>query len=601
MPNGSPLNELHHNLPSSFFECLVRDIPADTWLQLVKSNPAFRAAILEGFNAPANKLGRLLRQPHIVKRLQRFIRSDPTILEEILLLWGQEQLAIMAFLDMLDRSFILQNWQGLKNFIGPERFFAGLRLLGYLDDKDFQELIGEDFWERQTQIEDLEPLAPLWLVWKDFVQQFPQSANWFENETAVSREPSEATQDEPSQALRQQIHRLEERCSKVQLKLDRAEEEKSQLQQDVTRYRKENEELRKQMVEFEKAYDKRLQEAVAQARTAWFLRYRTIDKAPLDEADGLLDSLLARTQRAFERQRQADEEYGLVAAVRQKFLHVELYLKEIERIYADSLVVHSEVTKAKEALLKAKEKLLGLPGIHKVLNQEPALLSPVDMRRQIRLLDVVPENLPRITEFQRLVKRLDDLGFIENPQPLSEDIEHKKHQIMESLYAQHLTFQEQTSHGRHFQDLDDFVESGESKNYDLYLDGYNILLKLQVRGRSSSSFSLPALREPFIDAVVRKSHYFRKVYLVFDGQEESRDRRGNTEIIYTDKNRGNTADAHIIQALGKSKGRQALLVTGDQEIIQTIGDRLFAVVDPYHFYLFAYDMPFPDLPREANR
>ena len=274
MPDGSPLNKPHHSLPSSFFEGLVRDIPADTWIELLKSNPPFKAAILEGFNVPANKLGRLLRQPHIVKRLQRFIRSDPTILEEILLIWGQEQLATMAFLEMLDRSYILHNWQGLKNFIGPERFFAGLHLLDYLDDKDFQELIGEDFWKRQTQMEDLEPLAPLWLVWNRFVQQFPQAANWFENGTAVSKEPSEATREEPGQALRQQLHRLEERCSKVQLKLDRAEEEKSQLQQEVTRYRKENEELRKQVLESENTHGKRLQEAVAQARSEWFQRYQ---------------------------------------------------------------------------------------------------------------------------------------------------------------------------------------------------------------------------------------------------------------------------------------------------------------------------------------
>ncbi len=118
-----------------------------------------------------------------------------------------------------------------------------------------------------------------------------------------------------------------------------------------------------------------------------------------------------------------------------------------------------------------------------------------------------------------------DLGFIEDPQPITQDVEHKKRQIMESMYAQYQALPKQADRGRHFQDLDDFVESGESKKYDLYLDGYNILLKLQVKGRSSSALSLTALREPFIDAVVRKSRHFRKVYLVFDGQEDSRDRQ----------------------------------------------------------------------------
>ena len=129
----------------------------------------------------------------------------------------------------------------------------------------------------------------------------------------------------------------------------------------------------------------------------------------------------------------------------------------------------------------------------------------------------------------------------------------------------------------------------------MYVDGYNVLLKLQGKGRVSSPLGLTAPREQFTAAVVRKSRHFRKVYLVFDGREDSRDRQGNTEIIYTDKSRGNTADAHIIQAVQKGKDRQVLLVTEDQEIIQAMEDRLYAVVGPYHFYMFVYDLPFPEL------
>ena len=596
MPDGSPLNEPHYALPSSFFECLVKDIPADTWIRLLNADLNLKAAILEGFTVPANKLRRLVRQPHIVKRLERFIRSGDALLEEVLQIWGQEQLSTVAFLEMLDRDFLFDNWQSLKNFIGPERFFAGISVLGRLIDSEFQNRIDEEFWKRQIDMELIGPMIPFWDLWNSLIRQFPQANSWLRDAGLVpAAEPESSQEEEGKRTRREQLHRIEERSSKLQMKLDKAEEEKSQMQQEIIRYRKENEELRKHLAESEKTYGRQLEEALARMRAAWFQRYQAIETTPLREAEELLESLLRRTERAFDLQRQADEEYGLVADVRQKLLHVELYIKEIERIYADSMVVHSEVTKVKEALLRAKEKLLKLPSIQKVLNQEPGLLSPVDMRRQIRLLDVVPENLQRLSEFERLLARFIDLGFIDDAQSLIEDVEHKKRQIMESLYAQHQTFQEQTSQGRHFENLDDFVESGESRKYDLYLDGYNILLKLQVKNRSPSPLSLTALREPFIVAVVRKSRHFRKVYLVFDGQEDSRDRQGNTEIIYTDKSRGNTADAYIIQALGKRKDRQVLLVTGDQEIIQTIGAHLYALVDPYHFYLFVYDLPFPDL------
>jgi len=597
MPGSNSLhNEPHPTLPSSFFECLIRDIPADTWLLLFNSNPTLKAAIFEGFTVPANKLGRLLRQPHIVARLRRFIRSEAAILDEILQIWGQEQLPVMAFMEMLDQSFLIENLRDLKNFIGPERFFAGLHLLGYLEDKDFQELIGEEFWDRQIDMGIQELFAPLRHLWNRFVQQYPQAEGWFENGQSTAKEKPEATHEEPGQTLRGLARKLEERCLKLQTKLNKAEEEKSQLQQESTRHRKGHEELKKQLAESERTFLMRLEDSLARMRAEWFQRYQALDTIPFQETAGRLDSLLRWTERAFDLQRQADEEYGPVAAVRQKLLHVELYLKEIERIYADSLVVHSEVSRAREALLEAREKLLTLPGIRKVLRQEPALITAVDMRQRIRLLDAVPENLSKISELQTILTRFVDLGLIEDPQSILQDIEHKRRQIMESLYAQYQTFQVQTSHHRHFRNLEDFIESGESKKYDVYVDGYNVLLKLQGKGRSSSPLGLTAPREQFIAAVVRKSRHFRKVYLVFDGREDSRDRQGNTEIIYTDKSRGNTADAHIIQAVQKGKDRQVLLVTADQEIIQAAEDRLYAVVGPYHFYMFVYDLPFPESP-----
>jgi hypothetical protein len=50
-----------------------------------------------------------------------------------------------------------------------------------------------------------------------------------------------------------------------------------------------------------------------------------------------------------------------------------------------------------------------------------------------------------------------------------------------------------------------------------------------------------------------------------------------------------------MQAMQKRKDRLVLLATGDQEIIRTVEDRLYALVDPYHFYLFVHDLAFPEL------
>jgi len=90
---------------------------------------------------------------------------------------------------------------------------------------------------------------------------------------------------------------------------------------------------------------------------------RQLTKRLLEDTHQRLELLLGRTERAFELQREADEKYGTVSAVRQQLLRVDLYLREIEKIYADSLLVHSEIARVKRALLKERERLLDLPGI----------------------------------------------------------------------------------------------------------------------------------------------------------------------------------------------------------------------------------------------
>jgi len=588
------LRDQHFVLPSSFFDRIIKDIPSETWGRILQDNPSLREALLEGFSARPNKLARLFRQLQIQVRLRRFLQSERHVLDLVLTIWGQEKLSFVAFLEMLDRSFLLDNWDHLRSLLGPARFLAGLHLLGYLEDADFREFIGEDFWEPRVDSEVVEPLVPIWEIWKEFVRQHPRAHNWIEGmmtpaPAGESEEDSEKSEEKPHESPR----REEERRKKLELKLEKAQEEQSQLQQQLARYRKENEELRKKAGEWEQQFENRLEEAIAGRRREWFQRYERYqadEERSLEDAQKHLDSLLKRADRAFELQRQADAQYGLVAAVRQKLLQLELYLKEIERIYGDSLVVHSEVTRVKEVLLQERKRLLQLPGIEKVLRKEPQLVSTADLRQKIRFLEPIPENLSKVTQLEAIVGRLEKLGFLESPRELDEEIEQKKRQILEMLYSLFQPPVEAPAKERKSRSFDDFVRSGQSKRYDIYVDGYNILLKVQGGKKTGPDTSLAAFREEFIRAVCEKSRLFRKVYLVFDGVEDSTDRCGNAEIVYTDKGRGRTADIAIIEALRKRKDNLALLVTADQEIIRETENRVYATVHPYHFYMFIFEI-----------
>lgn len=136
-----------------------------------------------------------------------------------------------------------------------------------------------------------------------------------------------------------------------------------------------------------------------------------------------------------------------------------------------------------------------------------------------------------------------------------------------------------------FRFLDDFIRSGQSRQYELFIDGYNVLLRAHEKNLRSLHTNFTQIREQFIDAVAAKSGNFAKVWLVFDGVEDSSNARANVQIIYTDRNE-KSADEVIIQRINAKKGRKILLVTGDEGIISSVEARIFALIDVDDFYTF---------------
>ena len=573
--------------PASFFDFLIRDISADAWIAYLEEKPILKSSVLEGFSFKTDKIGRLLTQPQIIARLRRAMTADDDQFTEILELWGTDKLSAGAFIEMLDRDFLLANWDEVRNFLGPERLFAALFLLGGLEDDEISEKIAGPYWERHVGPESVEPVIPVLKLWREFLNGFPQADTWVEPLVPNRAKPG-APSAEPE--------REDDRLKKVRTKLENTIEEATELREQLEKIRKENEDMKKSARKLETDFDGRLNRALAEKRAEWFSQYRESNLLAMEEAHGRLEDLFERTDRAFELQKKADGQYGFVAAVRRGLLELEARLKEIERINSESLVVHQEVHRVKELLLKEKKRLLALPGIGKVLRDEPNPLSADDILRRLRFVDPLPGNLSRVTQLMVLVNRMASLGFLDDPQPLVDEIRLKKRQILEVLYSRFPPPATPQGPRHGFRTLDDFVKSGGSKQHDLYIDGYNILLV--VRGNdvreAEAPYSLTEHREDFIAAVCGKSGTFRRITLVFDGVEDSRDRRGNVDIVYTDKSRGTTADSVIIREILRRKDGRAVLATADAEIIRATESRLFAVIEPLDFYTFVFDSLFPE-------
>ncbi len=590
MESGTQTDEIVSKFPALFFDRIISDIPAITWVRILASNPSLKKEVLEGFSLQPAKFSRMLAQPLIMSRLRRRLQTDKILFENVLAEWKEEKSAVVSYLAMLDSDFIAENHRKIKSMLGAERFCICLCVLGLLNRQWAIEAFREDdFWTKPPDESLFDLLTPALYVWGEFIETHPELSKKFleSNEGSgflfdMEGEQNEhgtrgAQRGEPE--LRERFKKVEKKLQKTQLGLTRMGEQTNSL-------RSENEDLRKKLRECETEFEKKLNDSLARRRKEWFERYQYVDReGALKEAERL-ESLLQRTRRALGLQKRADEEYGLISDIRAKLLEIDLSLARIETVYAGSLVVHKEVEKVKDALLTEKNRLLKLPGIWKVIGTQPGGGGEIVAR--INLLDPLPVNLPKINRMLKMVGTLSEIGLVDDPAQVEEAVRHKKRQIMERLYAQFEPSGEGGPHGRHFRHLEDFIGSGRSRQYDLFIDGYNVLLRVHGADGHFSRAGFTQFREQFIEAVAAKSRHFAKVYLVFDGVEDSRDIQANTEIIYTDKTK-RSADAVIIERVTARRDKKILLVTGDEEIISSVQERIFVLIDVVDFYMFLFE------------
>ena len=582
------MDEIFSSLPDEFYEGMIKDIPAATWVRILTSNPILKKDVLEGFSLQPGKSLKTLAQPLVIARLLRRLKLDRNILKQALSGWEEDQPAIPAYLAMLDRDFIAANWKKFRDLLGPVRFFLGLYLLGFFKQPRFLGILDEKtFWLQEPDEGVFEILVPSLSAWGGFIEGYPELAKKFlESEEGADFAFDLDSEETEPKAKSKFGPELPERFKKVEKRLEKALVDLNRAGDHITHLKSENEQLSTKLKELETNFERKLAESVALRRKEWFERYQYLDRESAAHEAPRLESLLQRTKRALELQQRADEEYGLVSEIRAKLLEIDLSLEKIASVYADSLVVHKEVEKVKEALLTEKNRLLKLPGIQKLTGNMHE--GGRDLINQIHLLDPVPANLPKINRFQKVIAAISDLGFAADPEQLKEAVRHKKQQILERLYSQYEPEKNAGRRDSSFRNLEDFVESGNSRRYDLFADGYNVLLSIHAADGDLLRRNFTQLREQFIEAVTIKSKYFRKLFLVFDGVENSRDIQGNTEIIYTDKTR-RTADSAIIDLISARSDKKILLVTADEEIITSVQDRIFALVDPVDFYMFVFE------------
>ena len=109
MESDTQTYEVVSKFPALFFDRIIKDIPAITWISILASNPSLKKEVLEGFSLQPAKFSRMISQPLIMSRLRRRLQTDKILFEDVLTEWKEEKSAVVSYLAMLDNDFIAEN------------------------------------------------------------------------------------------------------------------------------------------------------------------------------------------------------------------------------------------------------------------------------------------------------------------------------------------------------------------------------------------------------------------------------------------------------------------------------------------------------------
>jgi len=90
------VHEILSGMPAQFYDRVIRDIPASTWIGILSANPIVKREVLEGFSLQPGKFSRTLAQPLFIDRLRRRLQADRRFLANALTAWEAEQPAALA-------------------------------------------------------------------------------------------------------------------------------------------------------------------------------------------------------------------------------------------------------------------------------------------------------------------------------------------------------------------------------------------------------------------------------------------------------------------------------------------------------------------------
>ncbi len=577
------------NFPREFYASVLEGINPELFFESTSEYPELQSTIFEGFSLSRKKMKRIMSQGEIKSRIRNLARHSSRFLDFLIRLWGKEHKETIQFFRCLNPEFIWENFDRFKDVFGPADFFCVLYNVEVSDEEtDITRRFGEDFWERKLEV-SLEFLAPLTMVSKFLVHDDdpgPEESQKESGTNAIVEESRGARKK-----LEKKLKKQQEAIKGLEARIEKLNKRHKKDVETIERYRQQVAECRRELEHKKSRMDEVVRREKRRVIRELFANYEDVSmEQDLDSLNVSLDSIFEQADRALRLQQEADREYGKISELRTKLMKLEQYLDEISKIYADSVLIHSEVRKVKRLLDRQKEKILSLPRSELLLSERRDSWEQ-QIVKKISLLEPSLKSLRKLKHIKSSVTELDDIGLDIDARYIRSAIEKREYTILRYLSEKFCAEIDPAGEIEIVEDFNKFITSNTSKSYDLYVDAYNILLSANDN-RPIPEDIFREMRENFTRAIINLGPNFKHVYLVFDGRGFDKERHGNVDIIFADRFRGESADEIIIRLIRRRKDNRAVLATADREIIKQSEENVFATIEPHNFFSCLYDYGF---------
>lgn len=511
-------------------------------------------------------------------------------------------------LGLLDEGWLCLHWRTLARGVGGGEFLVALALdeRAALRERGQRALRTEGVWGAAGDPEaGQEPLPGEWRVLCELAAAGsgvttaapPAPAPGGEDAARAERERDVMARE--LERIRERARKFKEQHAKTEAEL-RAEQES--LREQLRAARREVRDARATTAKLTSELDARIRKQIDA------FRCRTLGMTPelerlqekLDDAKAPTD-LLARVHQVIEAQGALNERYGVLSELRQRIAALIDAEERLTLALDESVVVLPELTGVLELVREERLELTAqLPGSERKNAESP--LAEV-LLGEIRKALGEPDDVSRLNQVAAVLETpiVQDVLRTGEGADIADLLQKRRHAIAERMsLAEHGdsvrgTEQSIPHHTVEIWHVDDVLaSSGAGFSPWLFVDGYNLLKRVDSLSCIEQSEGLAAARERLLALCRGVAHRFGRLEVVFDGlgMMASRETRDGVTVVFTAQTHDSqNADRYIMRQLNSVRHEAGVLwlVTDDYGLryhTETLADA-FLPTDRFYRFLRA--------------